>query len=90
MRLATSSLSKSWFYAIGVLFVSFSSFMLTREQYWFLFVPMALWFVYFVTFSIDRSLLFITFITPLSVLVDVRQLGISFRHDGVVLPQITH
>lgn len=78
MRQATSSLSKSWFYAIGVLFVTASAFMLTREQYWFLFLPMALWFVYFVTFSIDRSLLFITFITPLSVLVDVRQLGISF------------
>lgn len=78
MRQATTSLSKNWFYAIGVLFVSFSTFMITREQYGFLFLPMALWFVYFVTFSIDRSLLFITFVTPLSVLVDVQQLGISF------------
>lgn len=78
MRLATASLSKRWFYAISVLFVSAASYLLTKEQYWFLFFPMALWFMYFVTFSIDRSLLFITFITPLSVLVDVKQLGISF------------
>ena len=78
MRLATSSLGKSWFYAISVLFVSAASYMLVKEQYWFMFLPMALWFVYFITFSIDKSLLFITFITPLSVLLDVKSLGISF------------
>lgn len=78
MRLATTSLGKAWFYAISVLFVSIASFMLVQEHYWFMFLPMALWFVYFITFSIDRSMLFITFITPLSVLVDVKQLGISF------------
>lgn len=78
MRSATTSLGKSWFYAISVLFVSAASYLLVKEQYWFLFLPMALWFVYFITFSIDKSMLFITFITPLSVLVDVKQLGISF------------
>lgn len=72
------NLRKSWFYGIGILFVLFNSIMIWQEQYWFMLLPMALWFVYFVTFSIDRSLLFITFVTPLSVLIDVEQLGISF------------
>lgn len=78
MRQTIASLGKNWFYIISILFVLANTMMVWQEQYWFLLVPMALWFVYFVTFSIDRSLLFITFVTPLSVLVDVGELGISF------------
>lgn len=75
---ATGSLRKTWFYVISILFVLANAMMLWNEQYWFMLVPAALWFVFFITFSIDKSLLFITFITPLSVLIDVEQLGISF------------
>lgn len=78
MRQTITSLGKNWFYIISILFVLANTMMVWQQQYWFMLVPMALWFVYFVTFSIDRSLLFITFVTPLSVLVDVRELGISF------------
>lgn len=76
--LAVPALTKKWFYVLLVLFVSASSFMVVREQYWFLAVPVALWFVYFVTFSIDKSLLFITAVTPLSILVDLKEVGLSF------------
>ncbi len=76
--LAEPALSKKWFYTILLLFISVSSWMVVREQYWFLAVPVALWFVYFITFSIDRSLLFITAVTPLSMLVDLKEVGISF------------
>jgi O-antigen ligase len=75
---AVQALTKKWFYALLALFVSVSSFMLINEQYWFLAVPVALWFVYFITFSIDKSLLFITAITPLSILVDLKEVGLSF------------
>lgn len=78
MSQATGSLRKTWFYVISILFVLANAMMVWQEQYWFMLVPAALWFVFFVTFSIDKSLLFITFITPLSVLIDVKQLGISF------------
>ncbi|MDP2188874.1 MAG: O-antigen ligase family protein [Sphingobacteriaceae bacterium] len=78
MSQAIGSLRKTWFYVISILFVLANAMMLWQEQYWFLLVPAALWFVFFITFSIDKSLLFITFITPLSILIDVEQLGISF------------
>jgi hypothetical protein len=65
--LAVPALTKKWFYVLLTLFVGISSFMLIQEQYWFLAVPVALWFVYFITFSIDKSLLFITAVTPLSI-----------------------
>lgn len=76
--LAVPALTKKWFYVLMALFVSATSFMVVREQYWFLAVPVALWFVYFVTFSIDKSLLFITAVTPLSILVDLKEVGLSF------------
>jgi putative inorganic carbon (HCO3(-)) transporter len=78
MRSATASLKQTWFYALAIGFVMANSMLIWQEQYWFAVLPMALWFVYFVTFSIDRSLLFITFVTPLSILIDVREIGISF------------
>jgi hypothetical protein len=78
MSQATGSLRKTWFYVISILFVLANAMLVWNEQYWFMLVPAALWFVFFVTFSIDKSLLFITFVTPLSLLVDVEQLGISF------------
>ncbi len=78
MSQATGSLRKTWFYVISILFVLANAMLVWHEQYWFMLVPAALWFVFFVTFSIDKSLLFITFVTPLSLLVDVEQLGISF------------
>lgn len=76
--LAVPALTKKWFYVLLTLFVGVSSFMLIQEQYWFLAVPVALWFVYFITFSIDKSLLFITAVTPLSILVDLKEVGLSF------------
>lgn len=78
MSQATGSLRKTWFYVISILFVLANAMLVWHEQYWFMLIPTALWFVFFVTFSIDKSLLFITFVTPLSLLVDVEQLGISF------------
>lgn len=76
--LAGKALERKWFYWLMAFFIALNSWMVVREQYWFLAVPVALWFVYFVTFSIDRSLLFITAITPLSMLVDLKDAGISF------------
>lgn len=72
------AISRRGFYLLMALFIALSTYMTTREHYWFLAVPVALWFVYFITFSIDRSLLFITAVTPLSMLVDLKDIGISF------------
>jgi hypothetical protein len=55
MSQATGSLRKTWFYVISILFVLANAMLVWNEQYWFMLVPAALWFVFFVTFSMVRD-----------------------------------
>ncbi len=56
-----------WFYVISLLFIGINAFFIYKENFYFSLLPLLLIVVLFAFFSLDKLVLFITFLVPLSV-----------------------
>jgi len=63
--------------ALGLLFVIGSVIMTVKEMYWFLLIPFVGLFIYLALFRLDKLLLSIAFLAPLSVNVEIPKLGFA-------------
>jgi putative inorganic carbon (hco3(-)) transporter len=71
-----------WVYALTALFLVVNFYLvLEKDIYWFFILPVALIVLYFYLVSLDRVLLFITFLTPLAVNISNLEMGL-----GISLP----
>jgi len=78
----TEKLKIIWVYALTALFLLVNFFLvLEKDIYWFFLLPVALIVLYYYLFSLDKIILFITFVTPFAVNVSDMEMGL-----GVSLP----
>jgi len=71
-----------WVYAITALFLIINFYLiLEKDFYWFFFLPLVLIILYYYLVSLDRIILFITFLTPLAVNISDMEMGL-----GISLP----
>ncbi len=64
-----------WFYSVMLAFISFSIFMLVKENYWIAAVPVLAVIIYLAIFSLDIILLIIAFSTPLAIVLNDKSAG---------------
>lgn len=76
------ALKANWILITSVLFVLVNSLLVAREIYWFNLVPVVLLVVWAMITSVDRLLIFIAFVTPLSINLEELEIG----GIGVSLP----
>ena len=77
MPIALNDMPKSWFYATATAVVALNIAAFLSQNYYLLLIPLALWLVYFVLFSMEKLLFFAIFCLPLSFIYDT-ELGVSF------------
>jgi O-antigen ligase len=65
----------NWIYGSSIAFIAINSLFIANEYYWFSLVPFLLGLLFLYLFSLDKVLLLITFLTPLSVNVEFENLG---------------
>ena len=71
-----------WVYAITALFLIINFYLiLEKDFYWFFFLPLVLIVLYYYLVSLDKIILFITFLTPLAVNISDMEMGL-----GISLP----
>ena len=71
-----------WVYAITALFLVINFYLiLEKDFYWFFFLPLVLIVLYYYLVSLDKIILFITFLTPLAVNISDMEMGL-----GISLP----
>lgn len=71
-----------WFYGIMFSFISFSLFMLVKENYWIAALPVFAVIIYLAVFSLDVILLIVAFCTPLSVVLNDKTSGPALSIPG--------
>ncbi|MFA5195227.1 MAG: hypothetical protein WC401_05455, partial [Bacteroidales bacterium] len=59
-----------WVYAISAVFIALNVFLIAKEFYWFLLLPVAIIVLLLFFFSLDKVLYFIAFCTPLAVSIE--------------------
>lgn len=80
-------LKTKWTYAICAVFIALNSILIAYEFYWLALVPVFLLIVLLFIYSIDTVILLITFLTPLSVVLNEEgfNLGISLPTEPLLL-----
>jgi putative inorganic carbon (hco3(-)) transporter len=68
-------------YALSLLFIAINTILISREHYWLSVLPVAAALVLYYIYSLDKILLIITFLTPLSITITQYDVGL-----GVSLP----
>lgn len=63
----TERIKRYWVYGISVVFIFLNMMMILKDFYWFLFIPLIAVIALLYIFSMDKMLLLITFLTPISV-----------------------
>ena len=67
-----------WVYAITALFLIINFYLiLEKDFYWFFFLPLVLIILYYYLVSLDKIILFITFLTPLAVNISDMEMGLG-------------
>lgn len=74
-------LSNKWVIVLSALFIIINGVFIARENFYFMAVPVALLVIYLYFFHLDKLLLIITFLTPLSLTLEDKDFNI-----GVALP----
>lgn len=71
--------NQKWFYILLLSFIALQSYFIAQEFYWFPALSVALLVLYFTVFSLDKLLLFITFMIPFSLNIELGDLGASLN-----------
>jgi putative inorganic carbon (HCO3(-)) transporter len=74
-KLLPNKLDLRWFYGLMLAFISFSIYMLMKENYWVAVIPVLIFIIYLAIFSLDILLLIISFCTPLAVVLNDKSAG---------------
>ncbi|MCF8228770.1 MAG: O-antigen ligase family protein [Bacteroidales bacterium] len=77
----TEKVKENWVYLIAGLFIAFNCYLLTKDLYYGLLLPLVLFIALFYIVALDKVILFITFLTPLAVNIQDLDFGV-----GVSLP----
>lgn len=82
----TERIKLYWIYGVSLIFIVLNIMFILKEFYWFLLAPLALVIAMLYIFSMDKILLMITFLTPLSIyLVDSEfNLGVSLPSEPLM------
>jgi len=75
-----------WVYSLTILFIAISSIMVANEVFWFVIIPFVLFFVYAAFKSLDKFVLFIVFLTPLSVPLEYYAPSLGFNLQLITEP----
>ncbi|HNY59462.1 MAG TPA: O-antigen ligase family protein [Bacteroidales bacterium] len=82
----TERIKLIWIYGLSLIFIALNIYFILKEVYWFLVIPLVLVVALLYIFSMDKILLLIAFVTPLSIyLVDPEfNLGISIPAEPLM------
>ncbi len=70
-----------WLYIVSALFIALNAYLLVREQYWLLLLPVAVIILFTYFYSLEKILLLVAFLTPLAINLTDTEFGV-----GVSLP----
>lgn len=68
-----------WVYFISIVFIAINAFFIVNEKYFFTLLPIGILIVFLAFFSLDKLLLFIVFLTPLSIPLSEIIPGLNFN-----------
>ncbi|MDP4280578.1 MAG: O-antigen ligase [Bacteroidota bacterium] len=71
----------SWVYGICALFVALNAYLMVRDVYWSLLIPLGLLLVYLYIYALDKIILLVTFLTPIAINMTDSEFGV-----GISLP----
>lgn len=79
-------LAHKWVFALSLLFIAINAVFMAANLYWFLFLPLALFAVLLALSSLDKFVLFIVFVTPVSVPLEYYKTNLGFNLQLVSEP----
>ncbi|MDZ7741390.1 MAG: O-antigen ligase family protein [Bacteroidota bacterium] len=77
----TEKAKENWVYIVAGLFIAFNCYLLTKDLYYGLVLPLVFFIVLFYVVALDKVILFITFLTPIAINIQNMDFGL-----GVSLP----
>ena len=81
LQITKSPNQLKWIYGISALFIALNAFFIINEFYWFSLLPIVLIIFLLALFSLDKLVLLIVLLTPLSITFDELEFGL-----GISLP----